>query len=131
MFIHGIPGIGKSSLLELFLARARTCGATVVKLDYRSIEPTERGFIHELGAAIGGDTPTVEESAESLGSLGHRVVLALDTYEVFRLMDSWLRQIFIPALCDNVRVIICGRVPTVSSWLTSTEWEWLFMNVHF
>lgn len=80
--VHGIGGIGKSSLLEAFAERARERNATVVRLDCRSIEPTARGFLHELGAAIGGETDTPETAAERLGRLGNCVVLTLDTYDI-------------------------------------------------
>jgi hypothetical protein len=129
VFIHGIAGIGKSSLLEAFSEEARWHGAAVARLDCRSIEPTERGFIHELGTAIGSEVGTVDEATERLGRLGQRVVLVLDTYELFRLMDTWLRQVFIPALPDNVRVVLCGREAPVSAWVTSPQWQGLFRNI--
>jgi len=129
LFIHGIAGIGKSRLLEAFSVQARAQGAPVVCLDCRAIEPTERGFIQELSSAIGSDATTVEKAAERLGRLGRRVVLALDTYELFRLMDTWLRQVFIPALSENVRVILSGRLPPVSAWLTSPEWQGMFRSI--
>ena len=111
--VHGLAGIGKSSLLEIFVARARARRATVVRLDCRAIEPTGRGFLHELGSAIGGELPTPAKAANRLARLGRRVVLALDNYEVFRLLDSWLRQVFVPMLQDNVRLILVGREPPV------------------
>ena len=42
--LHGIAGVGKSSLLQVVLADARARRATVVRLDCRAIEPTERGI---------------------------------------------------------------------------------------
>jgi AAA+ ATPase superfamily predicted ATPase len=33
IFVHGIAGIGKSTLLEAFTRRARAAGATVIRLD--------------------------------------------------------------------------------------------------
>ncbi len=92
-FVHGIPGIGKSALLDAFLADL----PGVVRLDCRSIEPTERGFIDALGTSM-------------------PELLALDHYEVFRLMDTWLRQVFVPALPDGTRVVLAGREPPVASW---------------
>jgi hypothetical protein len=127
--IHGIGGIGKSILLEVFAEEARKRGATVVSLDCRSIEPTEKGFLYCLNAAIGGDPTTPEDAADKLGQLGERVVLALDTYEVFRLMDTWLRQFFVPALGNNVRTFFFGREPPVSSWLVSPSWQGLFQSI--
>lgn len=44
------------------------------------------------------------------------MVVALDTYEVFRLMDTWLRQVLVPALADNVRVVLCGRERPFAAW---------------
>jgi hypothetical protein len=38
-----------------------------------------------------------------LGIVFPLVVLALDTYEVFRLLDAWLRNTFVPSLPENVR----------------------------
>jgi hypothetical protein len=73
------------------------------------MEPTERGFLHELGISIGLPAVTPEQAAERLGTLGSRVVLSLDTYEVFRLMDTWLRQVFLRLLPENVRVVLAGR----------------------
>ncbi len=127
--VHGIPGVGKTSLLQAFGAQARSEGATVIWLDCGGIEPTERGFLHKLGAAIGAELTDADAAAARLGSIGRRVVLVLDTYEVFRLMDTWLRQDFIPALPSNVRVAISGREPPVPAWLTRPEWRGLFLSL--
>ena len=109
MHIHGIGGVGKSALMQAFSAQAKERGAIVVILDCRLIEPTERGFLHELGNSIGEDTPTIEDAVSGLEILGPRVFLVLETYEVFRLMDTWLRQVFVPTLPENVRVILAGE----------------------
>ena len=78
-FVYGIAGIGKSSLLAAFAEEARRRGASVVRLDCRAVEPTEQGFLAELGRAVGGRAARAEEAAACLGGLGSRVVLALDT----------------------------------------------------
>ncbi len=127
--VHGIPGIGKSSLLEAFAERGRAAGATLICLDCRAIEPSAQGFLHELGAAIGGNPTTPEEAANRLKALGNRVVLTLDTYEVFRMMDTWLRQVFVPALDDNVRVFFFGREVPVPAWQISPGWQELFQSI--
>jgi hypothetical protein len=99
-FVHGIPGIGKSALLDAFLADL----PGVVRLDCRSIEPTERGFVEALGPSM-------------------PALLALDHYEVFRLMDTWLRQVFVPALPDGTRILLAGREPPVASWFAVEGFE--------
>src|SRR5215831_11759569 len=86
-FVTGIAGIGKSTLLDEFATRARKLSAVVVSLDCHAIEPTERGVIDGLTSAIGGRAAGLTKVAERLGSLGDRVVLTLDNYEAFRLMD--------------------------------------------
>jgi hypothetical protein len=127
--LHGVAGIGKSRLLGVFSQRARAEGATVVRLDCRNIEPTETGFLTELSTAIGGRTASSDQGGARLGRVGAKVIVALDTYEVFRLMDTWLRQVFVPILPDNVRVILCGREPPVTAWLSDAGWHGLFRSI--
>lgn len=127
--LHGIAGIGKSRLLGAFAQRARAEGATVVVLDCRRIEPTEAGLLGELAPALGGAAGSAEEIAARFTRLGERVIVALDTYEVFRLMDTWLRQVFLPMLPDNVRFILCGREAPVSAWFSDPGWSGLFKTI--
>ena len=116
VFVHGIAGVGKTALVEAFGVEARAAGATVLRLDCRSIEPTERGFLAALEAKTGGDLTTAEAAATRLDELGERVVLVLDTYELARLLDPWLRQSFVPALSDKIRVVLSGREPPMTGW---------------
>ncbi len=127
--LHGIAGIGKSRLLSAFCQSAREEGATVMWLDCRGVEPTEAGLLTELAMATGGAPGSAEEIAARLGQVGARVIVALDTYEVFRLMDTWLRQVFLPKLSDNVRFVLCGREAPVTAWLSDPGWRGLFRSI--
>ncbi len=129
VFVHGIGGIGKSSLLEVFATHAQTLGAVVIRLDCRAVKPSPEGFLHELNAAIGGDATDLEQIALRLSRLGERVILTFDTYEVFRMMDTWLRQVFIPALNDNIQIIFFGREAPVSAWHTTPGWHGMFQSI--
>jgi hypothetical protein len=129
VYLHGIAGIGKSRLLSAFVQAARAEGVTVVRLDCRGIEPTEAGLLSELAAASGGAIGSAEEIAARLGRVGAKVIVALDTYEVFRLMDTWLRQAFLPIVPDNVRFILCGREAPVTAWLSHPGWHGLFKSI--
>src|SRR5450759_1123422 len=40
----------------------------------------------------------------------------VDTYELFRILDPWLRQAFVPALTDNVRIILSGLESPMTGW---------------
>lgn len=129
VFVHGIGGIGKSSLLNMFAAEAQARGAVVIRLDCRTIKPSPDGFLRELIKAIGGDSADVEQVATRLSQLGERVILTLDTYEVFRMMDTWLRQVFIPALSDCVQIVFCGREAPVAAWYTTPGWEGMVQSI--
>ena len=50
MFVHGLAGSGKSTLMQQFARRAgsRVC---VVTLDCQAVEPTEQGLFAALAAA--------------------------------------------------------------------------------
>jgi class 3 adenylate cyclase len=129
-FICGPAGIGKSSLIR---AICRHAGPEVeaVVLDCRDIEPTHEGFLGALNAALGASETDVElqEVVARLGSGSRRTVVALDTYETFGLLDTWLRQVFVPALPDSVLTIIAGREPPSSAWTTTPGWQGLFREI--
>jgi AAA ATPase-like protein len=120
--VHGDPGVGKSALVEVLVDRMHAAGAVTVKLDCHSIEPTEPGLLE----ALGSDDRDAEATAGRLGALGETVVLALDHFEVFRLMDTWLRQVLVPALDERVRLVLVGREAPVAAWF---GWEGLFQSV--
>jgi hypothetical protein len=127
--LHGITGIGKSTLLDVFAELAIKRKIKVIRFDCRLIEPTERGFLHELGAALGVESHSVKKISERLRKLGRRIVIALDHYEAFRLLDTWLRQDFVPALGRNVRVLLAGREPPSMPWTMDREWHGLFRSL--
>ena len=50
------------------------------------------------------------------GGMDDPVVLVLDHYEVFRLMDTWLRRTLVPALPPGVALVVGGRERPVAGW---------------
>lgn len=119
MHLHGIAGIGKSRLLEVFAQRARAQQARLIQLDCRALEPTTTGFLHALGKAVGSGATDLQGICTRLGELGETVLLILDTYEVYRLMDTWLRQSLVPTLPVNVRLLCVGREGPLAAWRTA------------
>ncbi len=129
-FIYGPGGIGKSCLLHAVL-RSVSQDIRSIVLDCRSIEPTPKGLLATIGAAIGvsQQEPNLQAIVARLSESVRRTVLALDTYETFGLMDTWLRQVFVPALPDTVLTIISGRQPPNSAWLTTPGWVELLREI--
>src|SRR5205809_75034 len=82
-FVYGVAGIGKSALLNAFASSVRRSGAQVWRIDCAAIDPTESSFRAALDAA--GCQP---------GSAG---VVLVDTYEMFRIADPWLRHELVPS----------------------------------
>src|SRR5436305_9045987 len=98
--VHGIAGVGKSTLLHAAAVDARDRGTRVVALDGRTFEPTERGFLTSLASALDTPLSTIADATEALAG-DARVLLMIDTHEQLRLLDAWLRHALVPALPHN------------------------------
>ena len=129
-YVHGPGGIGKSRLVQTAIGNT---GPEVNRyiMDCREIEPTPLGFQIALGAAleVRESEPDFSTVVNCLAEQNQRSVLALDTYETFGLMDTWLRQEFLPSLSENVFTIIAGRESPNPAWLTSPGWSELFREI--
>ena len=129
LHVSGVAGIGKSSLLDTLVARVRHGGAAVVRLDCRTIEPSEPALLAALAGATGASAPTLEVIGLRLDELAPNVFLVLDTYERFWLMDTFIRRELCPALGTNVVLILAGRNAPVSAWVSSPEWAERFRSI--
>jgi hypothetical protein len=119
-FLHGIGGMGKSALLEVFQERLRARGLRSIYLDARNFEPTPRGFWQALGAKLGvadghGDVMELQAAAALAGMLGVSV-LVIDHVELARLLDEWWRSDFVLRLPGRVRLLLAGRHPPTAGW---------------
>ena len=103
-FVYGVAGIGKSALLNAFASGVRESGTQVWRIDCAAIDPTESSFRAALDAA--GWQP---------GSSG---VVLVDTYEMFRIADPWLRHELVPSLSTELRFVIAGRDAPMLEWST-------------
>lgn len=101
-FVHGVAGIGKSALLDVFAAWCQATGQHIWRVDCAATDPTEAGFRSAL-----------ERAGWEPGLCG---VVLVDTYEVFRIADPWLRQELVPSLEEGVRFVIAGRDAPMLDW---------------
>ena len=127
MHIQGIPGIGKTHLLNALAASIGGKGAFVVRIDARWCEPSAAGLCRAISREIGAsesEDPAVVATRLSDGA--KRTLLVLDSYESFRLLDSWLRQAFLPSLSDSVRTILSSRETPRPAWRIAPAWRGLF-----
>ncbi|MDL5158352.1 LuxR family transcriptional regulator [Actinomycetospora termitidis] len=113
--VHGPGGIGKTRLLRAVLGELPVDTAVTV-LDGRDVEPTPEGVLRALERALG--TPDV---VTALGT-APRHVLAIDTYEVLGLADTWTRTTFLPMLPTSVFTVLVGRDRPASAWHTAPGW---------
>lgn len=119
--VHGVAGIGKTSLLNAFGELASQRGVTVVALDGRALEPTDRGLLAAVARPLGIRGTSLERICARLAENSPAVLLILDHYEHLRLLDTWIRQELVPTLPSNVRVVTGSRTPPVAAWLTASE----------
>jgi hypothetical protein len=87
-----------------------------VTLEGRSIEPTERGMLHAIGAALGSRAARLDAIAAKIRARRRRVILLFDNFEVLGLTDTWIRQKLLPALPANARIVLSGRNPPSPAW---------------
>ena len=105
LHIHGPPGIGKTSLLDVLAGLAADAGARVVRLDGRDLVPSPPAVLQALGAA--GDVPEGEGAIAGLSD-SDRLVVLVDTYERLGPLDDWMRNRLLPRLPANALTVVTG-----------------------
>jgi DNA-binding response OmpR family regulator len=111
-YVHGLAGVGKTTLLHAFAADARAAGAVTLELDGHVVYPTQGSLL----SAMTGSESSVEEAVAAVGALGERVVLIVDTCELLHMVDHFVCRTLIPALPGHVRVVLAGRDAPTGRW---------------
>lgn len=122
ILLHGVGGIGKTSLVRRFERESAAQGRQVRLIDCRSVEPVPPGLLGAIGTSLGLELRDVAELAATVVSFAEPVVFALDNYESLRLLDGWLRTEFLPALPISARFIIMGRSLATAPWIAAPGW---------
>ena len=130
LHLHGIPGIGKTHLLD---ALAATIGKEIpiVRIDARWCEPSPAALCRAISNKLGipeSDNPATVAAA--LSSSSKPTLLIIDSYESFRLLDAWLRQTFLASLGDRVHTILASREAPRPACRINPAWRTLFDSMH-
>jgi hypothetical protein len=122
VFVHGLGGIGKTSLLDVAEVRLAARGCRLLRFEGLAFEPTPAGFLAAVSGAL-GSAPSLAAIAQALESSQHpAVVLAIDEYDGLRLIDAWLRREFVPSLPAGAHMLFLGRSRPVSAWTSEPGW---------
>jgi hypothetical protein len=126
LHLHGPPGIGKTSLLDVYAELASDAGAMVVRLDGRSLLPSPPAVLEALRAVL--EVP--DGDGAILGPPdGGRVVVLVDTYERLAPLDDWVRTWLLPRLPATALTVVAGRRPPGAAWRADPAWRELLRVV--
>lgn len=105
LWIHGVGGIGKSTLLDLCAEEASASGWSVTRLDARALR----------------DAP--QSLDQVLPALPPRSVVMIDTCEDLGALEQDLFERHLPALADDTRLLLAGRHPPRGRWALDPGWR--------
>ncbi len=109
VYVTGVGGIGKSTLLREVARRASSDGYGVVWLDGRDLPPF----------------PTVLDSALTPIDEFERAIVIIDSYEMISSLDGHLRDVVIPRLADTTIVVFASRLRPSVGWFDA-GWDSVF-----
>jgi hypothetical protein len=106
VLVHGVGGIGKSTLLREFARRARQAARPVLSIDGRQL-PADPAVVNRVLTRLNtGSSPAV----------------IVDNWDQISSLGSWLRQEALPSLPSDVVVVLAAREAPDPAW-TSGGWE--------
>ena len=113
--LHGVGGIGKSTLLDNFRARALAAGRPALLLDGREVDPSPDG----VRAALAHALPSGCSRLDELPGLA----LLVDHYEQMTPVDPWIRQQLLPDLPADGLTVLAGRHAPDPAWRLLPGWR--------
>lgn len=100
LHVHGVGGIGKSTLLAEFARLAETKGRPVLQIDARNVPPTLQAF----------------QSAANTDGAPPGIVLLVDSLDHQDALGQWLMRDFLPSLPADAVVVLAGRTKPDLEW---------------
>jgi hypothetical protein len=104
LWLHGVGGIGKTTLLDAYAVTAKELGWHVIRFDGREL----RDAAHRLGEQLRTPLPAVliVDGCEELGALEQ---------------DLFEREL--PQAPDGLRMVFAGRLPPRGRWRDDAGWR--------
>ncbi len=127
LYLHGPGGVGKTTLLQAFVALCDTLGVPSFLLDARNTKASPEAFLESLRAVL--KLPASEDPVGFLSMIAERCVLFLDTFEMLDGMASWLRDVLLPQVSANVLIVTAGRQSPEDAWPFDSGWQAVFRSV--
>jgi hypothetical protein len=120
LFVYGQGGIGKTTLLAEFRARASKAGRIVTQVDGHEVDPSPDGMTTAIRLAVDH-----HDDRQPITRLMAGAILLVDGYEQLTPIDGWLRDELVPALSGDTVVVLAGREPPTAPWRTDAGWRHL------
>ena len=115
-YLHGPYGIGKSALLARFETQL-PASSRCLRISGNGVEPQPAAVIAAITASAGIRCGTLDELSEALVQMEHPVVVVIDDVDALRLVATWLRQDFAPAVPGGARLVLAGRTHPPPAWV--------------
>jgi DNA-binding CsgD family transcriptional regulator/energy-coupling factor transporter ATP-binding protein EcfA2 len=133
VMLHGIGGVGKSTLLDEFQRLAETQGMVVIKVDSLDFKHTKEDFckaiLTEFEEKLSGDFAAATAGILNAKAKEQPIILVIDTYEELHDLDNWLRDQFLSKLNRDILVVLSGRTPLKGKWNTSLAWRTMIQHL--
>jgi hypothetical protein len=114
VYLHGPGGVGKTTLVNAWLKRARAARLSVAYVDGRRCEPTPQSLLSAISSALGLRTRT--SPLPKLKKSRRRHLIVIDAYEAVAPLDDWVRERLLSQLPDEAILALSGRKPPSTTW---------------
>ncbi len=129
LHVFGPGGVGKTTLLKEFITLCNQNSVNPIYLDGRNIEASPNVLLGALNLAMGLPLTAAPLEALNEAARQQRQVILIDTYELLKPIDNWLREVFLPQLPENVLVVLAGHTPPSAAWRTDPGWQNFFRTL--
>lgn len=136
--IYGPAGIGKTALLKRFQTLYEQ--SNLIYLSGLEGYDTRENFLSDLWEEVKRitkitpidfvlDEESLANTINELASEKEKVILLLDSFELWSPIYKWFREKWIPLLTTEVRIVTSSRFPLPSEWQRMPGWSSLIQTI--